>query len=111
MARERKTIDEYLVEGRYDGTSWEEVTREATRRYAQDQWRLYVQAEPNVRFRVRAVRVRISERHPEYIAHHKAQVTKCSNELAERLLAKRKKYEEEQEEKIVTYRRFIDVNL
>lgn len=107
MARERKTIDEYLIEGQYDGV-WEEVTREATRYAAQEQRALYIQAERTIRFRIRAVRVRIADLDSEYVAAHKAAVSKSSREMVERFMAKRKKYEDDQ---TVTYRRFIDINL
>jgi len=59
MAYQRKTRDEYEVQGKYYGT-WELETTESTYKEAREQLKCYRENVPGVCFRIVTKRVRLS---------------------------------------------------
>lgn len=60
MAYERKTVDEFVIQGYYGRQhGWEDVTTEETYREARDQLRAYRENEPEYRHRLVTRRVRL----------------------------------------------------
>jgi len=57
MAYQRKTHDEYDIQGYY-GDGWETVTTEETRKAAREQLKCYRENDPHYPYRIKKCRVR-----------------------------------------------------
>lgn len=97
MPAERKTIDEYDIEGRYEG-GWEVVTTELTITQARRARREYRQNEPGTDFQIRKRRLRKDKLDPEYVrAHEEGLAAELEGERAEQRARREKRRAARQE--------------
>jgi hypothetical protein len=79
---ERKTIDEYDIEGKYE-PGWEVLTTEATHFRARDQIKLYREAEPGIAFRIKKHRVKKDSVDLHYLLAHDEEVEQSKHDQRE----------------------------